>query len=141
MPNYIENDEFIKLILIYRKTGNRILYNEIGKRFLVIAKNQLRLPIFINYSQDRHHEMVSDAVFYMTKNLADYDPMFASDDVSKGNPFSYFTTVARRAFFQKIAEYKKRDEILKPIGYIDNIQSSVCKKSTVFKEIIDPEIE
>lgn len=141
MPNYIENEDFIKLILVYRKTGNRILYNEIGKKFLAIAVNQLRSPIFINYSQDRQSEMISDAVFYMTKNLADYDPMFASDDVSKGNPFSYFTTVARRAFFQKIAEYKKRDIMLKPISYIDNIQSSVCRKSTTFKELIDPEID
>jgi hypothetical protein len=137
MPNYIQNEEFIKLILVYRQTKNKILYNEIGKRFLAIAKNVLRLPIFINYSYDRQCEMISDAVFYMTKNLEDYDPLFASDDANEGNPFSYFTTVARRAFFQKIAEYKKRDAMFKPIDYIDNIESSAFRKSKIFKDTVD----
>lgn len=141
MPNYIENELFIKLILVYRQTGNKLLYNEIGKKFLAIARNLLRSPVFINYTKDRQCEMISDAVFYMTKNMEDYDPLFVSDDANEGNPFSYFTTVARRAFFQKIAEYKKRDAMFKPIDYIDNIESVAFKKSKIFKDTVDTDLE
>ena len=141
MPNYIDKEEFIKLILVYRKTKNRILYNEIGKKFLAIVTNQLRLPCFVNYTEDRKSEMISDALWYMVKNIDDYDPMFFSDDVLKGNPFQYFSIVAKRAFLQKIAEYKKRDAIFKPISYIDNIESMAFRKSTIFKNRVDLETD
>lgn len=141
MSNYIDNEEFIKLILIYRKTKNQIVYNEIGKRFISIVTNQLRLPCFINYTDDRKNEMISDALYYMTKNLDDYDPIFTSDDILKGKPFWYFSRIAQRAFLQKIAEYKKRDAIFKPISYIDNIEAVAYKRSTIFKNHIDAEEE
>ena len=134
MPNYIDNEEFIKLILIYRKTGNRIVYNEIGKRFLAIVTNKLRMPCFINYSDDRKSEMISDALWYMTKNIAKYDPAFMMDDSLRISPFAYFGRVVDRAFLQKIAEYKRRDKMFKPITYIDNIESDAFQKSTVFRE-------
>ena len=141
MPNYIENEKFIKMLLVYRRTKNPILYNEIGKVFLEISRNKLRMPCFINYTNDRKHEMVSDAVFYMTKNLNDYNPMHAGGDVNKSNPFGYFNKIAERAFFQKIAEYKKRDAVLKPITYIENIESSALKKSNTFRHIIEIDVE
>jgi hypothetical protein len=135
MSNYIDNEEFLKLILIYRKTGNLIVYNEIGRKFLAIVTNKLRMPCFINYSDDRKSEMISDALWYMTKNLSKYDPTFIMDDSLRKSPFAYFGKVVDRAFFQKIAEYKKRDKMFKPISYIDNIESDVFQKSTVFREV------
>ncbi len=141
MPNYLENEDFVKLILVYRKTKNPILYNEIGKRFLEIARNQLRLPCFINYSNDRKQEMISNAIFFMTKNLHDYDPLFAGGDITKSNPFSYFTTIARRAFWQTLAEYKKQDARTRPISYIDNVEDAVFRKSTTYKNRIETDIE
>lgn len=133
MAHYINNKEFVKLILIYKQTQNQIAYNEIGRNFIRIVKNQLRLPCFINYTDDRKSEMISDALFYMSKNLNRYDPGYGSADPLEGNPFAYFTMIAQRAFLQKIAEYKKRDAIFKPISYIDNIQSSVYRRSTTFR--------
>lgn len=141
MPNYIDNEEFLKLILIYRKTGNRIVYNEIGKKFLSIVVNKLRMGCYINYTEDRKSEMISDALWYMTKNLSKYDPDFMDGDLLKKSPFSYFGMVADNAFLQKIEEYRKRDTMFTAISYIDNIQSGVVKKSTVFKPPVDSDIE
>jgi len=133
MPNYIDNKEFIRLILVYRQTGNQVVYNEIGRKFLAIVKNQLRLPCFINYTDDRKSEMISDALFYMSKNLDKYDPGYSSGNAMEGNPFSYFTMIAQRAFLQKIAEYKKRDAIMRPISYIENLEDTAYRRSTTFK--------
>lgn len=137
MPNYIDNEEFLKLILVYQKTGNRIVYNEIGKKFLAIVKNKMRMPCYINYTDDRKSEMISDALWYMTKNLNKYDPAFMMGDEPRKSPFAYFGMVADNAFLQKIAEYQKRDKIFRPIGYIDNIEGSALQRSTLFKTYIE----
>ena len=139
MANYIENEEFIKLILIYRKTNNKVVYNEIGRKFLAIVTNKLRMPCFINYSDDRKSEMISDALWYMTKNLMKYDPMFVADNSLRKSPFAYFGKVADNAFLQKIKEYKKRDEICTSISYIDNIESVTFKRSTIFNGDLEEE--
>jgi hypothetical protein len=128
MPNYIDNEEFLKLILAYRKTGNTIVYNEIGKRFLTIVTNKLRMPCYINYSDDRKSEMISDALWYMTKNLMVYDPTFIENDSFRKSPFAYFGKIVDNAFLQKIAEYKKRDKMFKSISYIENIESNAFRK-------------
>ena len=62
MAEYIKNKTFLKLLTEYKKTKNKKIYNEIGKCFLLIATNLLNKPKFINYSEDRKNEMISDAV-------------------------------------------------------------------------------
>lgn len=141
MPNYIDNEEFIKLILVYKKTRNKVVYNEIGKNLLAIVNNQLRLPCFINYTDDRKSEMISDALYYMTRSIDRYNPMYASGNALEGNPFSYFTMIAQRAFLQRLAYYKRMDAIFKPISYIDNIEGIAYRKSTIFKNHVDPQVE
>lgn len=137
MPNYIDNNEFLKLIIVYLKTNNNIVYNEIGKRFISIVINKLRMPCYINYSDDRKSEMISDALWYMTKNLTKYDPSFVMNDTLRNSPFAYFGKIVDNAFKQKIAEYKKRDNLIKSIRYIDNIEDNAYRKTSTFKKPMD----
>jgi len=123
MANYIDKKKFKQLLQRYRlaKLNNaptkqvRALFNEIGKCFLQIAWGFLNRPNVINYSLDRKNEMVSDAVFYMSKYVDRYD-------TSRPNPFSYFTQVAKNACLQRITFYKKREKMFQSIEFIDNME-------------------
>jgi|SRR5690606_3824341 DNA-directed RNA polymerase specialized sigma24 family protein len=117
MSEYVNNKIFKELLKRYKKTKSRNDYNEIGKIFLLISRNFLNKSYFINYSEDRKQEMISDAVFFMCKYIDRFD-------VNKDHPFSYFTQVAKNAFLQYINERKKQDDMFKNIEYIDHIDES-----------------
>lgn len=117
MSEYVNNKTFKELLKRYKKTKSRNDYNEIGKIFLLISRNFLNKSYFINYSEDRKQEMISDAVFFMCKYIDRFD-------VNKDHPFSYFTQVAKNAFLQYINERKKQDDMFKNIEYIDHIDES-----------------
>jgi len=113
MAEYINNKIFYNQLKEYQETKSRKVFNELGKSFLLIARNLLNRANFINYTPDRKDEMVSDAVFYMCRYIDKFD-------LSKKNPFAYFTMIARNAFLQNINDYSKRDNMFTPIEYIDN---------------------
>jgi DNA-directed RNA polymerase specialized sigma24 family protein len=113
MAEYINNKIFYAQLKEYRDKGSKRLYNEIGKSFLLIAQNLLNKSSFINYTQDRKDEMISDAVFFMCNYIDRYD-------LERPNAFAYFTTIARNAFLQNINDYKKKEEKFTSIEYIDN---------------------
>lgn len=117
MSEYVNNKIFKELLKRYKKSKSRNDYNEIGKIFLLISRNFLNKSYFINYSEDRKQEMISDAVFFMCKYIDRFD-------VNKDHPFSYFTQVAKNAFLQYINERKKQDDMFKNIEYIDHIDES-----------------
>ena len=114
MANYIDKKVFHKLLIEYSKNNSKKVYEEIGKSFLLIARNVLNKPNFIDYTPDRKDEMVSDSVFYMCKYIKKYD-------ITRENPFAYFTTIAHNAFLQNINKYSKMDKMFTSIEYIDNI--------------------
>lgn len=118
MPNYVNNKVFLKCLVEYQKQKTKKISNKIGNIFLAISQNLLNKTNFINYSEDRKDEMVSDAVFYMVKYIDRYD-------ITKKNPFSYFTTIAKNAFLQNINEYSKLDDMFQKIEYIDNIDINI----------------
>jgi len=113
MAEYINNKIFYQQLKEYHETGSRKIFNELGKSFLLIARNLLNRANFINYTPDRKDEMVSDAVFYMCRFIDKFD-------LEKKNPFSYFTMIAYHAFLQNLNDYSKRSDIFTPIEYIDN---------------------
>jgi DNA-directed RNA polymerase specialized sigma24 family protein len=113
MPEYVSRQEFYDLLIEYKKTKSRKTYNQIGTIFLKIARNYLNKCSFINYSEDRKQDMVSDAVYYMCRFIDRYDP-------TKLNPFAYFTTFAKNAFLQYLNERKKIDKMFTSIEYIEN---------------------
>lgn len=116
MSNYVDNQHFRELLTQYRKTGDKKIYEEIGRHFLLISQNLLNKSNFINYTQDRKDEMISDAVFYMCRYINKYD-------VTRDNPFAYFTMIARNAFLQNINNYSKLDGMFTSIEYIDNVNN------------------
>lgn len=128
MPKYIDNYDFCMWIIRWRSDKNKRSSHEIGKRFKLIAENIIRNPCFISYTQDRKDEMISDALFTMSKHLPKYDPTYIP------NPFSYFTNIAWRCFIQRIKDHCRRDAIMKPISYIENIEQQAFKKSTLVKK-------
>jgi DNA-directed RNA polymerase specialized sigma24 family protein len=112
MANYINNKHFHNILVEYRKTGSKKVYEEIGKHFLLVARNFLNKCNFINYSNDRKDEMVSNSVYFMVRYMHKYD--------ESGNPFAYFTQYAYNAFLQYINEKKKIEAMFTSVEYIDN---------------------
>ena len=116
MANYVDNQNFRELLIEYRNGGSKKIYEQIGRDFLLISQNLLNKSNFINYTQDRKDEMISDAVFYMCRYIDKYD-------VTRDNPFAYFTMIARNAFLQNINNYSKIDSMFTSIEYIDNMNA------------------
>ena len=117
MAEYVNNKEFHILLKKYRQTKSKKTYEQIGKIFLLIAKNLLNKSNFINYTLDRKDEMISDAVYYMCRYVDKFD-------VERKNPFAYFTMIARNAFLQSINDYSKKDSMFTSIEYIDNCETA-----------------
>ena len=93
------------------------LKNKLGKIFMRICDGVLMKPNFINYSQDRKEEMKSDACWFFSKYVMKFD-------ITKKNPFSYFTTMAFHAFLQYINRKNKYTEKFSSLEYIENIHSA-----------------
>ncbi len=121
---YSDNTKLCAAIMHWRVNRDKKSYEYIGKQFILIATNQLRLPCFINYSKDRKTEMISDALYLMSKKLPKYDPSYIP------NPFSYFTQTAYRAYQQRLNIFKKRDSTLKSISHIENLEQKAFPRST-----------
>lgn len=116
MAEYVNSKKLLVLLKEYHETGSKKIHNKIGKCFLLIAVNLLNKPRYINRSPDRKDEMISDAVFYMSKYIKKFDVTREN-----ANPFAYFTTVAKRAFLQNIEKYNKRREKYTSIEYLEEI--------------------
>lgn len=71
-------------------------------------------PNFINYSHDRKCDMISDATYFMSKYLDRYD-------VTKTNPFAYFSQICFHAFLQSINKQNKISKEFLPLSYIENL--------------------
>lgn len=104
MALYVDNKMFHHLLVEYKETQSRKAYNEIGKIFLMIAQRFLNKANFINYSDDRKEEMVSNAVLRMCKKIDSFDTM-------KKDPFSFFTEVTKNEILQFINDQNKRDKV------------------------------
>lgn len=113
--HYFSNKKFLGYLKEYQETGSKKSYNQIGKCFMKLATNLLNRTSFINYSEDRKDEMISDAVYAMCRYIDKYD-------TERGNPFAYFTRFAFNAFLQNIKNYKKLSETFQNISFIENFE-------------------
>ena len=121
--NYLNNEDFIRLLIQFNQTSNKFVYSKIGKCFLLIAKNLLNSPRYINYTQNWKDEMLSNALYYMTKRIYSYDPTMSD----KENPFNYFTTVAINAFEQTLTKQRKISDSFQSLDYIENMEEKVFR--------------
>jgi DNA-directed RNA polymerase specialized sigma24 family protein len=117
MAQYVTNKQFIELLKEYQQTNSKKIHNEIGKTFLLISQNLLNKSCFMNYTQDHKDNMTSEAVYFMTKYIDRFD-------LSRDNPFSYFTRIAFNAFLQYLNDWKKRDKMFSSVEYIDNFSNN-----------------
>ena len=109
---YCKNKDFLKLLIAYQTTKDRKIANELGRVFVAISEGFLRKANFMDYTDDRKKEMISDATYYMWRFIDRFD-------TSKENPFSYFTMIAKNAFLQYLNERNKWDAMFTSIDYIE----------------------
>lgn len=109
--HYVSNKEFhqalvdYKAMVDYSKLNNLPkpkIPNYIGECFLKIATHLSYKPNFVNYMFK--DDMICDGI----ENCIQYIHNF---DVTKKNPFAYFTQVIYYAFLRRIAKEKKQLEI------------------------------
>jgi hypothetical protein len=117
MANYVNNKDFYQLLKDYKQTHSKITYEKIGLCFLLIAKNFINKPKYINRTDDRKDEMISDAIYYMCRYIHKYN-------IEKTNPFAYFTKIAKNAFLQNIESYNKRGNMFSSLEYIENFDNN-----------------
>ncbi len=109
--HYVSNKEFHQALVDYKKMVDEAkdknlpkpkIPNYIGECFLKIANHLSYKPNFVNYMFK--DDMICDGI----ENCVQYIHNF---DVTKKNPFAYFTQVIYYAFLRRIAKEKKQLEI------------------------------
>ena len=99
---YINPPEFRAAITDFYETG--VFPNYLGECVIKIAEGLSYSPKFRNYSYIE--DMVGDALIKMYAALKNKNFKIESPS----NPFSYFTTIAFRAFINRIKKEKRRHE-------------------------------
>ncbi len=116
--NYVSNKDLLNIIIEYKKTKDRKLYEKIGSIILMITQRFILKPSFASYDQNRKNEMISDACYYMiTTALKNFDPTIST------NPFSYFTESAKNGFLQHINKTKLRESRCSTINFLDQMEN------------------
>jgi hypothetical protein len=109
--HYVSNKDFHTALIEYKKMVDNAkennlpkpkIPNYIGECFLKIATHLSYKPNFVNYMFK--DDMICDGI----ENCVQYIHNF---DVTKKNPFAYFTQVIYYAFLRRIAKEKKQLEI------------------------------
>lgn len=116
---YVNNKQFLELIIEYRKTGSRKIYNKIGKIFNLIAENYLNKPFYINYTKDRKKEMISEATFMMCKY------MYLFKEKKSKNPFGYFSMFAYNGINKWFKQRKRITDKFINISFIENFDKEL----------------
>lgn len=107
--HYIDNKEFLRVILEYRNEYYNAKENNtsvpkipeyIGMCFIKIAENLAKKQNFNSYSFK--DEMLLDAIENCVQVCHNFDPEKSS------NPFSYFTQITYFAFVRRIVKEKKQ---------------------------------
>jgi hypothetical protein len=122
MSNYCNDKEFLELIKEYQRTKSKKLHNEIARIFISIAEGYLRKSSFINYTEDRKKEMISDSTYYMCKKIDTYD-------TTREKPFPYFTSFVKNAVNQYLNERNKYNSMFTSIEYLENFNDRESDKS------------
>jgi hypothetical protein len=125
MAKYIDKLEFHNLLKTYKETGSRKSYNEIGKRFLLIAQNYINKPRYINYTDSWKDDLISEAVYDMVRYLHNYD-VDRMEELYKTtgkipDPFSYFSQYCENGMTRYLKERYKDMEVMVKLPFIENM--------------------
>ena len=100
------------------------VYEKIGKRFLLIARNYINKPLYINYSDDWKDDMISEAVYDMVRYIHNYNIELMDEYLAKNktpDPFAYFSQYAYHGVMRFLGEKKKDKDVLVRLPFIENI--------------------
>ena len=129
--NLLKEYKHIKLINDMTEEDSKRLdrvYNKIGKYFLLIAKNYLNKPRFINYSDDWKDDMISEAVFDMVRYIDNYNVELMDQKILNGKnpePFSYFTQYVFNGGMRFLSKSYKDNEVLIRLPFIENMDKGL----------------
>lgn len=114
MANYVDNNEFLELLIEYKNTGCPRVFTKLGRIFILIATNALNKTRYINYTPDIKDELISDATY----NMSRYWYGFKTEEFK--NPHSYFTSCAINAYKLYFKKYYKRRDMFISLSFIEN---------------------
>ena len=107
--HYVDNEKFLKEMVIYKKQYNEakklgeeppMISEYVGECFMKIANRLSFRPNFINYAF--RDDMISDGIENCVQYIKNFDPEKSS------NPFAYFTQIIYYAFIRRIQKEKKQ---------------------------------
>lgn len=113
--HYVNNKQFHEALIVYKNKCNAAKENGlsrpkipdyIGDCFLKIATHLSYRPNFVNYMY--RDDMISDGVENCLQAVHNFD-------VTRSNPFAYFTQIVYFAFLRRIGKEKKQVEIKEKI--------------------------
>lgn len=139
--NYIENEDFAKALMDYKKKVSSAKKNKlpkpqipsyIGECFLQIAQRLSYSPNFARYSY--RDEMVADGVENCLMYFENFNPNAISARTGKktAGPFQYFTRIILYAFFRRIAKEKKQSYVKAKV---------TMESSHIFDQLSQEELE
>jgi len=125
MAKYIDKLEFHNLLKAYKNVKSRKSYDEIGKRFLLIAQNYINKPRYINYTDAWKDDLVSEAVYDMVRYVHNYD-VDRMDSMYKEtgkipDPFSYFSQYCENGMTRYLRERYKDMEVMVKLPFLENM--------------------
>jgi hypothetical protein len=87
--------------------------NKIGVLYIKVADGMMKRPNFANYPPSQKEDMLSDALFVMSRAGDRYDVNFA-------NPFAYFSQITFNAFRYSLKNMKKRTGLFVIVNHLEN---------------------
>jgi hypothetical protein len=150
MADYLNNKEFYKLLIDYRKVcdeaaaaGEDIprIPEDIGKAFYLIATNTANRGNFIGYTYK--DEMINDSLENCVVAVHSFNPE------KSNNPFGYFTRIIWYAFLRRIekeqkqtyVKYKSLEELVIEADFFENEGSNGFKDFDIQNEKMKPIID
>lgn len=108
-----EKYELMKNSEVNQKMIDRI-DNKIGRLYMKVAEGVMKRPNFINYPLEQKSEMISNALFCMSRAGKRYDLKYT-------NPFGYFSQITFHSFIQSIKDMKDRIGMFVSINHVENM--------------------
>jgi len=87
--------------------------NKIGVPYIKVADGMMKRPNFANYPPSQKEDMLSDALFVMSRAGDRYD-------VNSPNPFAYFSQITFNAFRYSLKNMKKRTGLFVIVNHLEN---------------------
>lgn len=112
---YVNNKEFLRLLVQHKQVEEGKNWEELGKIFLKIATRYLNKPSFIQYSIDRKQDMISESIYFMVLRWRSFD------ETKYNNPFAYFTEIAKNAVNKYLGERNHDSQYISNIQFIDSL--------------------